>query len=35
MRREEWENLVSGLEASGVALKPDRDRAWRDSRAGG
>ena len=28
--REEWENLVSSLEASGVALKPDRDRAWRD-----
>ena len=28
--REEWENLISGLEASGVALKSDRDQAWRD-----
>ncbi len=30
IRREEWENLISSLEASGVALKPDRDQAWRD-----
>ncbi len=30
IRREEWEDVISELEASGVALKPDRDRAWHD-----
>lgn len=30
IRRDEWETLISDLEASGVALKPDRDQAWRD-----
>ena len=28
--RDEWEAVISELESSGVALKPDRDRAWRD-----
>jgi hypothetical protein len=30
IRREEWEALLAELAASGVALKPDRDQAWRD-----
>jgi len=28
--REEWDVLVAELEADGVPLKPDRERAWRD-----
>ena len=28
--RDEWETAISELEAIGVALKPDRDQAWRD-----
>jgi len=30
IRRDEWEAVISELEAAGVALKPDRDQAWRD-----
>jgi hypothetical protein len=30
IRRDEWEAVISELEALGVALKPDRDQAWRD-----
>jgi hypothetical protein len=30
IRRDEWEAVISDLETAGVALKPDRDQAWRD-----
>ena len=30
IRRDEWEAVISDLETDGVALKSDRDRAWRD-----
>ena len=30
IRRDEWEAVISELEAAGVALKPDREQAWRD-----
>ena len=28
--RDEWEAAISELESSGVALRPDREQAWRD-----
>jgi hypothetical protein len=28
--REEWNEVIRGLEEAGVPLKPDRDQAWRD-----
>jgi hypothetical protein len=28
--RDEWDAVISELESSGVALKPDREQAWRD-----
>jgi hypothetical protein len=30
IRRDEWEAVLSDLETAGVALKLDRDQAWRD-----
>jgi hypothetical protein len=28
--RDEWNEVITGLEEAGVPLKPDRDQAWRD-----